>query len=93
MDSLDKQPELRKTDVRFATWNVRSLYRVAGLLISAVKKISVYKLDFSGVQVRWDRGGTEPAGKRTFFYGKGNKNNELGTGFLCLREPYPQLRG
>jgi hypothetical protein len=33
-----------------------------------------------GVQeVRWDRGGTEPAGEYTFFYVKGNENHELGT--------------
>jgi hypothetical protein len=36
-----------------------------------------------GVQeVRWDRGGTEPAGEYTFLYGKGNENDELGTGFF-----------
>jgi hypothetical protein len=40
-----------------------------------------------GVQeVRWDGGGTEPAGEYTFFYGKGNENNELGTGFFILSQ-------
>jgi hypothetical protein len=37
----------------------------------------------SGVQeVRWNRGGTEPVGQYTFFFGKGNENQELGIG-LC----------
>jgi hypothetical protein len=38
MDSSDKQPELRKTDMRFGTWNVRSLYSISSLTI-VVKKI------------------------------------------------------
>jgi hypothetical protein len=36
-----------------------------------------------GVQeVRWEGGGTEPVGEYIFFYGKGNENHELGTGFF-----------
>jgi hypothetical protein len=36
------------------------------------KELSKYKLDLEGVQaVRWEGGGTEPAGEYTFFYGKG----------------------
>jgi hypothetical protein len=51
-------------------------------------------LDLVGVQeVRWECGGTEPAGEYTFFYVKRNENHELGTVLLCIRESYQHLRG
>jgi hypothetical protein len=76
---------LRKMDMRFGMWNVRSLYR-AGSLMTVAKEISYYKLDLVGVQeVSWDRGGTEPAGEYTFFYGKGNENHELGIVFFVQK--------
>jgi hypothetical protein len=51
-------------------------------------------LDLVGVQeVRWEGGGTEPAGEYRFSCGKENENHELGTGFLFIRESYQQLRG
>jgi hypothetical protein len=51
--------------------------------MTVAKEISKYKLDLVGVQeVRWDRGGTNPTGKYTFFYRKENENHELGTGFF-----------
>jgi hypothetical protein len=92
MDSLDKRPKLRNMDIRFWTRNVRSLYR-AGSLVTVSKELSKYKLHLVGVQVRWEGDGSEQAGKYTFIYRKGNENHELGTGFLCIRESYQQLRG
>jgi hypothetical protein len=45
------------------------------------------QIDLVAVQeVRWEGSGTIPAGQYTFFYGKGNENNELGMGFLYIRE-------
>jgi hypothetical protein len=79
-------------DMRFGTWNVRSLCR-AGSLITVAREIAKYKLDLVGVQeVRRDRGGTEPPDEYTFFYGKGNDNHELCTGFLYIKS-YQELRG
>jgi hypothetical protein len=53
-------------DMRFETWNVRSLYR-ASSLGAVAEEISKYKLDLVEVEeVRWDRVGTEPAEKFTW---------------------------
>jgi hypothetical protein len=91
MDSLDKRPKL-EMDMRFGTWNVRSMYR-AGSLRLVGEEISKYKLDLVGVQeVRWYGGGTELAGEYTFFYRKWNENHELGTGVSYIKESYQQLR-
>jgi exonuclease III len=66
-------------DMIFGTWNVRSLYR-SGSLKTVARELGKYKLDLVGVQeVRWDKGGTE----RAFFYGAGNEDHQLGTGFIC----------
>jgi hypothetical protein len=62
-------------DIRFGLWNVRSVYR-ASFLMTVSRELARYKLDLVGVQeVRWESGGTEPAGEYTFFYGNGNENH------------------
>jgi hypothetical protein len=44
------------------------------------RELSKYKLDLMGMQeVRRQGSSTEPAEEYTFFYGKGNENQELGT--------------
>jgi hypothetical protein len=63
------------------------------LPITVGKELSNCKLDLVGVQVRRDRGGTEPAGQYTFVYGKGNQIHELGIGFSYITGTYQQLRG
>jgi exonuclease III len=48
-------------DMRFGTWNVRSINRAGSLRVVGAE-ISKYMLDLVGVQeVRWDGGGTERA--------------------------------
>jgi len=76
------RPKQRKRDMRFVTWNVRSLYR-AGLFTAEVRELARYKLDLEGVQwIRWGRGGTVRRGDYNFFYGKGNENHQMGRGFF-----------
>jgi hypothetical protein len=69
-DSLDKRPKLRNMDMRFGTWNVRSLYK-AGSLMTVSRELTRYKLDIVGVQeVRWEGSGTEACGRIHIFLWK-----------------------
>jgi hypothetical protein len=46
---LDKRPKREKMDLRFGTWNVRSMYR-AGSLRTVAEEVSKYKSDLVEVQ-------------------------------------------
>jgi hypothetical protein len=46
--------------------------------MTILRELDKYKLDLAAVQeVRWESGGTVPAGEDAYFYGKGDENNEL----------------
>jgi hypothetical protein len=62
---LDRRPTVKKMNMRFGTWNVRSMYR-AGSLRTEAEEISKYELDLVEQEVRWDRSGTEAAGEYIF---------------------------
>jgi len=66
--------------MKIGTWNVRSLYR-AWSLKAAARELARYKLDVVG----GTKGAQLRAGDCDFFYGKGNENQQLETGFLVHR--------
>jgi hypothetical protein len=74
--------------------NVQKHNISANVPLSQTFRSHFHKLDLVAVQeARWHRGVTKAASEYTFFYGKGNENHELGTGFFYIRESYQQLRG
>jgi exonuclease III len=79
-------------DMRFGTWNVRSLYRI-GSLKTVTRELGKYKLDLMGVQeVRWEKGDTERAEDDTFFYEQRNGDHQLGRGFFVHKKIISALR-
>jgi hypothetical protein len=63
------------------------MYREGSIrAVAEGRKKYIYKLDLVGVQeVVLDGGSIEPAGEYIFFYGKWNKNLQLGRGFLVYK--------
>jgi exonuclease III len=60
-------------DMKFRTWNVRSLYR-SGSLKTVEKELGKYKLDLPGVQeVRWKESATERTDGCIFCMEKGTR--------------------
>jgi len=58
------------------------VYR-AGSLKTVTSELGKYNLVLVAVQdVRWDRGGSQPADEYTFFYGSGNANRHIGIDFF-----------
>jgi hypothetical protein len=78
--------------MRYGTWSVRSLYRI-GSLKTVARELGKYKLDLVGVQdVTWEKGRIEQAEDCTFFYGQGDGDHQLGTGFFIHKKIVSAVR-
>jgi exonuclease III len=78
--------------MRLGTWNIRSLYRI-GSLKTVARELGKYNVDLVAVEeVRWEKGGTERGEDYTFFYGQGNGDHRLGTGFFVHKRILSAVR-
>ena len=88
-----RSPKQWEKEMKLDTLNVRSLYR-SGSLTTLARELARCKLDLVGAQeVRWDKGRTVRGEDYIFFYGKGNEDNKLGTGFVLYTTEYYQKLG
>jgi exonuclease III len=74
-------------DMRFGTWNVRSLHRTAAVK-TVVREFGKYRLDLVGVQeVRWEKG------ERIIHFSmeKGMGSISQGPVFSYIRESYQRI--
>ena len=80
------RPKQWKREMRFGTWNVRSLYR-AGSHTPATRELARYKLDLVGVQeVLGDKGPWKEKGIIIFSVGKEMKIINWEQDFLYTTE-------